>query len=279
MQTFSAIIESSQGAVPLPIRRGAVLNCAIHGPYNGIQTVLGGQVVCESQCPECALIERKRRQAEREAYEKAKKAAEARDRIEEALRRSCIPAEYRTKTFSNFLAETKNQQGALDLACRFVRGWEKAKETGYGLFFFGNPGTGKSHLACAILHALLPRSEGIYTRATDIIQYVRSTWGGKSDRTSFDAIRLFSEVSLLVIDEVGVQAGTENEKQILFSIIDSRISENRPTIFLSNLRPADLNNVLGPRLVDRIRGKCVAYQFLGNSMRRPLSADVFGEAA
>jgi DNA replication protein DnaC len=134
-------------------------------------------------------------------------------------------------------------------------------------------------LACAILHAILPQSEGIYTRATDIIQYVRSTWGGKSDRTSFDAIRLFSEVSLLVIDEVGVQAGTENEKQILFSIIDSRISENRPTIFLSNLRPADLNNVLGPRLVDRIRGKCVAYQFLGNSMRRPLSADVFGEAA
>lgn len=83
--------------------------------------------MCESQCPECALIERKRRQAEREAYEKAKKAAEARDRIEEALRRSCIPAEYRTKTFSNFLAETKNQQGALDLACRFVRGWERRK--------------------------------------------------------------------------------------------------------------------------------------------------------
>ena len=53
----------------MPIRRGAVLNCAIHGPYNGIQTVLGGQVVCESQCPECALIERKRRQAEREAHD------------------------------------------------------------------------------------------------------------------------------------------------------------------------------------------------------------------
>lgn len=60
---------------------------------------------------------------------------------------------------------------------------------------------------------------------------------------------------------------------------DARLSENRPTIFLSNLAPIDLVPIIGERIVDRIKGKCVAQRFSGESRRKPLTADVFGVAA
>ena len=82
-----------------------------------------------------------------------------------------------------------------------------------------------------------------------------------------------------MVDELGVQSGSINEQTLLFEVIDARLSENRPTIFLSNLAPIDLVPIIGERLVDRIKGKCVAQRFSGDSRRKPLTADVFGEAA
>ena len=89
----------------------------------------------------------------------------------------------------------------------------------------------------------------------------------------------YIDLDLLVLDELGVQAGSQSEQALLFEVIDARLSENRPTIFLSNLKPKMLAPVIGERIVDRIKGKCVAQQFSGESRRKSLSADVFGEAA
>ena len=250
--------------------------CVEHGAYMSKVIRLGGETLTENRCPKCLAIEARiheeaeaRLQAEREAQEK-------RDAMRQALKRSCIPDEYVGKTFDNFEAVTPNQVGALDLAQRFVRGWDKAKEGGYGLLFYGACGTGKSHLGCAIIHALLPTISGVYTRTADLIRYVRTSWGKDALISEFDAIRRFVDLDLLVIDEVGVQSGSANEQQILFSVIDARLAENRPTILLTNLAPNELVAPLGERLVDRIKAKCVPFAFVGKSRRKVLSADVFG---
>lgn len=260
----------------IPRREEAQKVCDEHGAYTMTRTILGNVVVCESECPQCAAIRKAREKAEADEKAAAVAAEEQRRVMERALGRTSIPDEYLDKDFENFIPTTQNEAGALKLARRFVAGWQKAKAGGYGLYFYGNPGTGKSHLACAILRHLLPGCYGLYTRAQDIIQYIRSTWGNKSDTTSFEANRKFTSVDLLVIDEIGVQAGTPNEQQILFSIIDDRISQGRPTIFLSNLAPNQLAQVLGMRIADRIRGCCVPYRFDGASHRKQPTADVFG---
>lgn len=252
--------------------------CLEHGPYVARVVFAAGKKVSDGICPVCQRLKEEAEAKER-AAEKAKLEAEKeRQRLEEALGHAFIPADFKGKTFENFIADTPELKEALSLAKRFVKGWDKAKAGGYGLFFYGNPGTGKSHLAISIINALLPNISALYTRVPDMISYIRAQWRPDGETSSYAAVRRYVKIDLLVLDELGVQSGSINEQSLLFEVIDARLSENRPTIFLSNLKPKNLAPIIGERLVDRIKGKCVPQQFSGESRRKPLTADVFGEA-
>lgn len=255
-------------------------SCPLHGPYLARVVFANGQKQSDGYCPECRRILEQER-AKVQAAEMAQIEAERElRRIEDSLGRACIPEDFAEKSFETFDADTDELKQALDLCKRFVAGWDKARAGGYGLLFFGNPGTGKSHLAVSILKELIPQGvTGLYTRVSDLIGYIRAQWRPDSETSSYAAVRRYVDLDLLVLDELGVQSGTANEQALLFEVIDARLSENRPTIFLSNLKPKQLAPVIGERLVDRIKGKCVAQRFSGESRRKPLSADVFGVAS
>lgn len=250
--------------------------CEKHGRYIARIIFMNGTRVSSGFCPVC---ERIRREAEAKAKAEAKAREEAeriQRKISDALGRACIPEDFKEKSFKTFEADTPELRSALELSKRFVRGWEKAKAGGYGLFFYGNPGTGKSHLAISILKELVPQgATGLYTRVSDLIGYIRSQWRQDSEESSYQAVRRYVDLDLLVLDELGVQSGSTNEQALLFEVIDARLAENRPTIFLSNFAPQDLADVIGIRLVDRIKGKCVPQRFSGQSRRKPLTADIF----
>lgn len=253
--------------------------CELHGRYLARVVFVGDRKVSDGYCPVCYRLQEEEAARGRAAVLAKIEAERERQRLEEALGRACIPADFKSKSFDSFIADTPELQQALSLAKRFVSGWQKAREGGYGLFFYGNPGTGKSHLAISIIKALLPQAAGLYTRVPDMIGYIRAQWHADSETSSYAAIRRYVDLDLLVLDELGVQSGSINEQTLLFEVIDARLSENRPTIFLSNLAPADLVSIIGERLIDRIKGKCVAQRFTGESRRKPLTADIFGQAA
>ena len=253
--------------------------CEMHGPYMARVVFLNGKKVSDGFCPECRRLQEAEAAKQREAFLAQLEAEKERRRLEDALGRACIPADFKDKSFDTFITDTPELEQALGLAKRFVKGWSRAKEGGFGLYFYGNPGTGKSHLAISIIKALLPGVTALYTRVPDMIGYIRTTWHPNCNTSAYEAIRRYVDLDLLVLDELGVQAGSINEQTLLFEVIDARLSENRPTIFLSNLKPSDLAPIIGERLIDRIKGKCVPQQFSGKSRRKALTADVFGEAA
>ena len=253
--------------------------CKQHGAYTARVVFMNGEKVSDGYCPKCRQLQEAEDARQREVVLAQIAAAEERRRLEDALGRACIPADFKDKSFDTFIADTPELEQAFGLAKRFVHGWDKAKEGGYGLYFYGNPGTGKSHLAISIIKSLLPGVSALYTRVPDMIGYIRTTWLPNCSTSAYEAIRRYVDLDLLVLDELGVQAGSVNEQTLLFEVIDARLSENRPTIFLSNHKPSDLAPIIGERLVDRIKGKCVPLRFSGESRRKPLSADVFGEPA
>lgn len=248
--------------------------CPLHGEYLANQVWLSGQIKEISECPECFKLKQAQKAIEEEKARKEEAERNCKQRIVETR----MPLEYQTKDFSTFIQETDSQKAAFKLARRFVKGWEKAKAGGYGLLFLGSCGTGKTHLACAIMIELLKEyafSYPRYYKASEIFSSVRSTYQAGSTTNEEETLKFFSSIQLLVIDEVGVQKGSEAEKRILFSILDNRVTSNKPTILMSNLGPKALEELLGDRLYDRVRSKCVPMLFSGPSMRKPATADLF----
>jgi len=248
--------------------------CPLHGEYLANQVWLSGQIKEVSECPECFKLKEARRAIDEEKARKEEAERNRKQRIVETR----MPLEYQTKDFSTFIQETDSQKAAFKLARRFVKGWEKAKAGGYGLLFLGSCGTGKTHLACAIMIELLKEyafSYPRYYKASEIFSAVRSTYQAGASTNEEETLKFFSSIQLLVIDEVGVQKGSEAEKRILFSILDNRVTSNKPTILMSNLGPKALAELLGDRLYDRVRSKCVPMLFAGPSMRKPATADLF----
>lgn len=250
--------------------------CKLHSlNYQGRKFLVDGKVVSEDlMCPECRKIA-----DAQEAEVTAQKNAMAEwEKMRQTFRASGIEPEYLDKGFDDYLPQNPSQESALTLCRRFVAGWEKAKAGGFGLTLAGGCGTGKTHLANAIIKALLTShkiQKAKYVRVGEIIRDVRSAWGGRSEYTEEETIRKYVDLDLLVIDEVGVQAGSENERHILFSVIDRRIAYNRPIICLTNLSSHDLEAILGERLMDRLRSKCVSRFIAGQSFRKPIDESVF----
>lgn len=249
-------------------------SCPLHGEYLANEVWLGGQLKEVSECPECFKLKQAQKAIEEEKAMQEKAQKSRMERIKETR----MPLEYQTKDFATFFQDTESQREAFNMAERFVNGWEKAKAGGYGLLFLGGCGTGKTHLACAIMLELMERYLFVYPRyykVSEIFSAVRSTYQTGVITNEEEMLKFFSSIQLLVIDEVGIQKGSEAEKRILFSILDNRVTSNKPTILMSNLGPKALAELLGDRLYDRVRSKCVPMLFAGPSMRKPATADLF----
>jgi len=85
-----------------------------------------------------------------------------------------------------------------------------------------------------------------------IIRAIKRTWSKESDMSEDELLRLYTSRDLLIIDEVGLQYGTDAEKIILFDILNTRYERMLPTILLSNLTPAQISDAIGERLTDRM---------------------------
>ena len=199
-----------------------------------------------SGCPTCAAQRREAEEAEsREQATRVRKAS-----LEQAFRRSGIPERFLGKSFGGYLADTAAKARALKAAQRYA----ESEERGLSMILCGKPGTGKTHLACSIASAkIAARSTAQFMTAVAAVRYVRSTYRKDSPISETEAIDNLCSPDLLILDEVGVQHGTEHEKMILFDVINDRYANCRGTVLLSNLSADDLREYLGDRIMDRFR--------------------------
>lgn len=223
-------------------------HCDKHGEYTATgQRLPKGREIWTS-CPGCAAEERER--ADRLREELA--ATVARAELEAKLEQTAIPARFSGKTLDNFNAETEPQQYALTVARDYLENFDSFYKRGEGLIFSGMPGTGKSHVAGAILQGLLPKRIGLYTTCMGVIRAVRGTWRKDSESSESEVLRTLNQVPLLVVDEIGVQYGTDGEQTILFDVLDGRYRNMKPTILLTNQDRAGLKTFIGERAYDRL---------------------------
>lgn len=184
-------------------------------------------------------------------------------RTEQVVGRSGILPLHMGCTVANFEVKTEEQREAKEFATKYIS--EFSQNQGSGFIFSGTPGTGKNHLAAAICNALM---ESNYTclviTVNELMQKLRNCYKSGSETTEDKFIRTMIDYDLLVIDEIGLQRGTDSENLALNQIVDQRICRFKPTGMLTNLDAKSINECLGVRVMDRMRmngGKWIPFNW------------------
>lgn len=235
--------------------------CERHGLFiaKGIRLNFGKGREIWSACDRCA--------AERDAAERAAeaeaRAQRERDRLDQMLRDSGIPERLKGCTFASYQAPTDAQKAALQSVMDFADGFESHLKTGASLILAGKPGTGKGHLAAACMAKLMPRHLPIYTTCLDMIRSVRETWRKDSKFSESQVLQALEDADLLVVDEIGVQYGTDGEQTIIFDVLDRRYRQMRPSIFITNQDVGGFKQFIGDRAYDRLKqtGRWVTFDW------------------
>lgn len=243
---------------------GKLLVCAAHGEYQSKNLSALGREVW-SKCPICKQERLTKEAAEKSIAEATQKAQEWTRKLGEA----CIPLRLTERSFENFVPDTPERMSVLEMSMAYARDIDVVSAFGRSLIFFGAPGTGKGHLAAAIaMHWIANGKTAMFATVQRFLRRVKDTWNKGGRETEAEIVKIFADVDLLVLDEVGVQFGSDTERNLMFDLLNERYNNRRPTILISNLEVEQIHDFLGFRVMDRLSedgGSCI--RFKGESFR------------
>lgn len=252
MQTIESLVRRTDNLVSaLNPQVGepvfATRNCDKHCEYQAKQLIPGRFAMC----PTCRTESEEAEKREREAMY----ARIAHSSHIARLGRAGIPERFQDRTLENFIAENDGQRKALEFALSYTANVEETLKAGRCALFTGKPGTGKTHLAIGIGRKVmqLPKADVLFITVMRAIRSIKDTWAKGSEQSETQAIAALVAPDLLILDEVGVQYGSDFEKNMLFDVLNDRYEKRRPTFFLSNLTKDEVAAYLGERVMDRLR--------------------------
>ena len=159
----------------------------------------------------------------------------------EWLSRAGVPADVLAASFESFTIETPEDAGNLKSVREYM-----PRCSGF-LILAGANGRGKTHLAVAVMREA---GCGILITHMQLIERIRKTY---HDDHAVDPVDRCKRARLLVLDEAGASPGGRDDWPALHSVLHHRASERLPTVLTSNLSVAELKDLLGARIWDRVR--------------------------
>lgn len=236
------------------------------------QNVLG----IEKRLPIDCACKRHLREREKAAEEQKKRDHEA-----EKLRNACFPFKsMHSMTFAN--ADGSNSD---DLAkCRkYADNFERFKEVGGGLIFYGYVGSGKTYAAACIANALIDELRPVLFTSLAAL-------GSKMNATRFDKTDVLSDIcryDCVVLDDLGIERDTPAMAEHVYQIVNSLYLSGTVMICTTNLDMASIQGETDPgraRIYSRILECCRPFEMKGGDRRKnksreksKLYAEVWGE--
>lgn len=144
-------------------------------------------------------------------------------------------------TLANWKARTDAQKANLAAVIDY-----ESRTTGV-LQIIGPVGTGKSHLAIGLLRA---ERRGMFITHSTLLLKLRQTY---RDNYAEDIIAKCKRSAFLILDELGISGGGRDELPMLHEILHHRLGEKKRTVLTGNYQPDQLLEIVGERVLDRLR--------------------------
>ncbi len=209
---------------------------------------------------------------DRERLEREKK--REREQEIEQLKRDCfISMSQWAYTFDNYRGE---KDKSYIIARNFVKEYEQMKKENIGLLFCGTVGSGKTYLACSIANALIEEYM-IRVKIRNFAQIINDLQKGGFDLDKNEYIEALTNVSVLILDDLGIERDTSYAKEQVYNIVNSRYLKQKPTIFTTNLPYEKIQNsddgVEYERIYSRIIEMCIPVKVIGEDFRKRLQKE------
>ncbi|HYZ80818.1 MAG TPA: ATP-binding protein [Solirubrobacteraceae bacterium] len=180
-----------------------------------------------------------------------------------------IPRRYRDVSFER-PPVTDIEPAIVGAVRRFAGTIDDQLDAGRGLWFMGNPGTGKTTLAMLVSKAALDagRTVAIYSLPR-LLSEIRDVF--RADGSFVALLDRLTEVDLLHIDDLGAEQTTDWVLEALYSIVNARYEDERSIVLTTNCMDRDeLCEQITPRTVSRLTEMCDELPLLGHDHRMDL---------
>ena len=209
---------------------------------------------CDCEQATAYWQEQDRQEQERkDREEEAKRRRAVRQRVEKLLGQSGIKKRFQQRTFPNFRTDTPGRKKNYGIAKEYADNFTYHQARGDGLYIEGTNGTGKTHLAAAIALQLIHEGVPVICKtSSDLLLDIKKSFDGDGMRES-DVLDIYKRVDLLIIDDLGKEQCSDWSMSTLYSILNDRYEDMKPTIVTTNYNADALVAALTPKGFDNTK--------------------------
>lgn len=193
-------------------------------------------------------------------------------RLEKLRDYSLMDSKFKNCTFENFKIDRNNEQ-IYKIGLEYCKDWNRMKKNNVGMLLMGSPGVGKTHLSFCIANELLSQYVPVIAISSiGLINKIFESYDKYGQEGEARIINSLKNADLLILDDLGAEHGKDKTKQIIYSVIDSRIRAEKPMIITSNLTEGQIRQKLKgtdgiDRTYDRLTEVCPTIEVEGKSRR------------
>lgn len=205
------------------------------------------------------------------------------ERKSDAIKRENNKEIIRNKAFAignlkgcTFAIDDKANKRVSEIAQRYADNFPTLLQENKGLLLYGPVGTGKTFYAACIANTVI--DAGFTAYVTSFPRLANSMTALSCDKN--ELLKLLCSYDLLVIDDFGVERGTDFMLEVEHTVLDARINSGKPMILTTN-RGVDYferNETMQlSRIISRILAVCIPVKVDGADRRRTQAKADYGK--